>query len=43
MEEYGFYQDWRHEYDGWDDAPLDPLADDELEVEVDLYDSEDDQ
>ena len=20
------YDDYRHEYDGWDDAPLDPLA-----------------
>jgi hypothetical protein len=43
MQEYDFYEDYRHEYDGWDDAPLDPLADDELEVEVELYDPEDDQ
>lgn len=21
------YNDYRHEYDGWDDAPLDPMQD----------------
>ena len=26
MKEYSFYEDFRHEYDGWDDAPADPAA-----------------